>query len=140
MDSSCQALARSEEGIPFLHRSFTCEQSQKSRLSRGGEEPRGSTRRRRRLAFYFLEAMFDPFVPVAEHVEPFHFPLSGNFNSAFFLTVTRTHSNIPAGGGVNNPGRSPQEINKVLIIQQAARKQLVEEEDRRHSVSRTKGK
>lgn len=32
--------------------------------------------------------MFDPFIPVAEHVEPFHFPLSGYFNPGFLLAVT----------------------------------------------------
>lgn len=40
------------------------------------------------VCYYFLKAMFDPFIPMAEHVEPFHFPLSGNFHSGFLFTVT----------------------------------------------------
>lgn len=41
----------------------------------------------RLLCVYLLEAMFDPLIPVAEHVNPFHLPLSCNFNSNFLFTA-----------------------------------------------------
>lgn len=60
---------------------------------------------------YFLKALLDPFIPVAEHVEPFHFPLSGNFNSGFLLTETVETLTL-AAQNISNNGHSVLPINR----------------------------
>lgn len=42
--------------------------------------------------WYLLEAMFDPLVPVVEHIEPFHLPLPGRFHSDLLFTTILSNS------------------------------------------------
>lgn len=48
------------------------------------EGPCGHSDRRR----YLLEALLDPLVPVAEHVQPFDLPLPGHLHPQILLTVS----------------------------------------------------
>lgn len=47
------------------------------------------------LRAYLLETMFDPLIPVVEHVEPFQFPLPRNFNPNFLFTAIVSNKKLP---------------------------------------------